>query len=34
MYYALSTKIRQRGDTASGTALHKKCCRTCGKNPR
>ena len=34
IYYALFTKILQGGDTSSGTALHKRCCRTCGQNPR
>ena len=30
MYYVSFTKILQGGDTANGTVLHKKCCRTSG----
>ena len=30
IYYALFNKIRQGGDTASGTVLHKRCCKTSG----
>ena len=33
MYYALSTKILQGSDTASGTVLQKRCSRICGLNP-
>ena len=34
MYYLLSTKILQGSDTASGTALQKRCSRIYGLNPR
>ena len=33
MYYALSTKILQGSDTASGTVLQNRCSRICGLNP-
>ena len=34
IYYVLFTKMLHVVQTAGGTFLHKRFCRTCGENPR